>query len=430
MSTAKKAWWPAGGAALGAWALCLAAGWLGERWAPGLPHLDHGWWLGAAAAVAVAVGFAGRRRLAAALLWVLAGVMLTLAGPWTPVAAPLAAGAVVVYSGARGAGKLRRLVAFSLALLALWGAIEVGLDVRDPAGVAVEDNLSEKLRTWNLYGHTNLLGNHDRAATARLRDQAWPLAKSPTEKRVICLGSSSTFGAGLDAGDAYPAALQRALGEPWRVGNAGWGGYNSFQLGIYLRQVLLRLSPDLVIFYYGGNERYGADTVGYWRHATALLHGYDAPTPDHAEKALRYGTTHPLAMTVVDTLQGLRLYRRLRGLVASGRRQTRFASQPSDRLDSATVLDEMLDAATRAGARVLLVPEVSVELGVVNADYAALMARAASERDGVTYLNVADKLLDPVNFIDTTHLNAGGAARLGALLAPVVRRLCDDVALD
>ncbi len=306
------------------------------------------------------------------------------------------------------------------ALLGVWLGVETALDFFDPAGMTDDGDLPEKLRTWNLRLHSNLFGNYDIAPSVRLRGEAWPVAKPAGETRVLCLGSSSTYGAGLPPEDAYPALLAARLGAGYRVGNAGWGGYNSFQLSIYLRHVLLRLQPDFVVFYYGGNERFGADTVAYWRHATHLLAGYLAPTPDHAEMALRYGTTSPAVMGIIDRLHGLRLYGLLRDRLIAGRRQARFVAQPADALDSAAVLSEMVGAVTRTGAQMILVPEIAVERGIANEKYAALMAKRAVRREDVEYLNVADRLLDPANFIDTVHLNRDGAALLAGLIAQAI----------
>jgi lysophospholipase L1-like esterase len=312
---------------------------------------------------------------------------------------------------------------FGLAAVALavvlggWLAVEVGLDLADPAGRGGRSDLPEKLRTWNLREHTNLFGNHDLHSRIELRGGSWVVEKPAGVRRVICLGSSSTYGAGLTAQEAYPAQLGRLLGDGRQVGNAGWGGYNSLQLNIFLRQVLLRAEPDAVVFYYGGNERFGGDTVAYWRHAKELLVGADRWSPDRREQALAHGTADSTALALVDVLGGSRLYAWLRDRIAGGRRAAVFVAHQGDALDSAVILEQMTTAAVAQGVTVLLAPEVSVEVGLVNPEYAALMAQVAARTAGVEYVNVAPELAAPENFLDTVHFSAHGARVLAEHVA-------------
>ncbi|MDP8224655.1 MAG: GDSL-type esterase/lipase family protein [Candidatus Lernaella stagnicola] len=303
--------------------------------------------------------------------------------------------------------------------LLVWFTIEAALDHFDPAGRIDNGDLPDKLRTWNLREHTNLFRIFDEATSIALRGESWPIAKPPGERRVLCLGSSSTYGAGLSAEQAYPARLEARLGTGFQVGNAGWGGYNSFQLSIYLRQVLLRTQPDFLVFYYGGNEQFGADTIAYWRYATGLLEGFEG-TPDEAEMALRYGTTNRAAIAVIDRLHRSRLYIHLRDAVV-GARRARFEPSEADRLDSAVVLQKIVDAAESAGARVILIPEVEVGRGLVNRAYDRLMFDAAMDSQAV-YFYIPEGIREPENFIDTVHFNQKGADRLAELVAPLVRK--------
>ena len=70
--------------------------------------------------------------------------------------------------------------------------------------------------------------------------------------RIVCLGSSTTYGDGLDYRDTYPAILQHILDE--RAGKGKYEVINSGQPGLHLTQIaslvkyeILPLKPDLVI---------------------------------------------------------------------------------------------------------------------------------------------------------------------------------------
>ena len=69
--------------------------------------------------------------------------------------------------------------------------------------------------------------------------------------RVICVGGSNVYGAGLDDHQTWPAQLQRRLeaATPGRfeVWNLGVSGYNNLQLAAMGAEALERLDPDLLI---------------------------------------------------------------------------------------------------------------------------------------------------------------------------------------
>lgn len=77
--------------------------------------------------------------------------------------------------------------------------------------------------------------------------------------RVVCVGGSNVYGAGLDDHQTWPAQLQRRLqatapgsgpprpGPPIEVWNLGVSGYNNLQLAAMGAEALERLDPDLII---------------------------------------------------------------------------------------------------------------------------------------------------------------------------------------
>jgi acyl-CoA thioesterase-1 len=73
---------------------------------------------------------------------------------------------------------------------------------------------------------------------------------------LACYGDSITAGYGLQAGQAYPDALQRDLdqrGYRYKVSNQGTSGATTKDAVAGLRSVLL-LHPEVVIVEFGGND--------------------------------------------------------------------------------------------------------------------------------------------------------------------------------
>lgn len=79
--------------------------------------------------------------------------------------------------------------------------------------------------------------------------------KQPGEFRILSLGESSAFGAGVEVQESYAALLQDHLnksshGEKYTVINAAVSAYSSFQSRIYLEHRGLQLKPDMVLIYH------------------------------------------------------------------------------------------------------------------------------------------------------------------------------------
>lgn len=77
--------------------------------------------------------------------------------------------------------------------------------------------------------------------------------------RIVCIGASTTYGAGVeDYKQAYPYQLREALRtrghDQVEVVNAGVFSYTSLEELINLEQRVLPLQPDLIIIYEGVNE--------------------------------------------------------------------------------------------------------------------------------------------------------------------------------
>ncbi|WP_157468437.1 SGNH/GDSL hydrolase family protein [Desulfatibacillum aliphaticivorans] len=84
-------------------------------------------------------------------------------------------------------------------------------------------------------------------------------AKQPGEFRILCLGESTTFGAGLANGQDYPSILEKLLSDKDETGrytviNAGVPAWSSYQSREFLRTRGPELSPDLVVVYHEVND--------------------------------------------------------------------------------------------------------------------------------------------------------------------------------
>ncbi len=101
---------------------------------------------------------------------------------------------------------------------------------------------ADVIRDDGLEVHTNELG---------LRSP--PLDAGHRRPRVLSLGESSTFGAGVRAEETYTAQLARLLDvEPV---NASVPGYTSWQSAVWFDEVGRTLDPQVVLFYHQHNDQ-------------------------------------------------------------------------------------------------------------------------------------------------------------------------------
>jgi hypothetical protein len=140
-----------------------------------------------------------------------------------------------------------------LALLAL----EVGLRVLypDAAIIGRHERLGSLARP-NL-DVRKTFGGHERVVRITtnafgLRGPAMPDGRTPGVRRVVALGDSFTFGAAVEAEEAWPAQLERGLnrGRPasrWQVVNAGIPGHGTGQQLLLYRMLEDRVRPDVVV---------------------------------------------------------------------------------------------------------------------------------------------------------------------------------------
>lgn len=131
---------------------------------------------------------------------------------------------------------------------------------------------------WNVTDHTNLFGSFPGSGFLDLRDRAWQVEKPPGVFRIVCAGSSSTWGMGASGGDhAYPAALEEILnhragsGPMIEVLNGGVIGAPFYMIRTFLDEILLETSPDVVILYFGlnGDSEGMIEEYDYYRELVA-----------------------------------------------------------------------------------------------------------------------------------------------------------------
>ena len=95
------------------------------------------------------------------------------------------------------------------------------------------------------------------------RDREFSPRKEQGTFRVICMGDSVTFGYPAEKGNTYPKILEKLLaqhfsGRKVEVLNLGVPGYTSYQGLELFRREAIKFAPDLIIVYYGVNDRSSA----------------------------------------------------------------------------------------------------------------------------------------------------------------------------
>ena len=108
-----------------------------------------------------------------------------------------------------------------------------------------------------------------------LRDHEIAVPKPKGLYRILSLGESTSFGAGVADNETYAKVVERMLRErfperQWEVVNAGVGAYSSFQCVKYLELYGLALQPDMVWLFSGAND----GLASYVRNYANLKDGF------------------------------------------------------------------------------------------------------------------------------------------------------------
>lgn len=324
-----------------------------------------------------------------------------------------------------------------LALLAVALLTEIWLRVFGPE----RSHYLYAQRHWEFEKHTNLLGLYDTATEIRIKGRTVACDRPAGKKRVICLGSSPVYGQGLaDRSRAFPGVLGERFPDI-EVINAGIGGYNSFQLLVFLRDLLLKLKPDLVIFYYGGTEGVGESGKEFYRRATEIVRELKArgiTDPRTVKFAVGYGTSNRAALALYRLLDMSRVFLAGRQWLYDVRHPDVFFDPrlipPPKPPDFPTVLREMATALKSVDGRLLLVSQAHNTLYPPPNDapedvplifrVPAIMAEVCAETGARCLDPVAAGAIDSDSlFVDQTHLTEEGHRRLADLVAPFVAEL-------
>jgi len=266
-------------------------------------------------------------------------------------------------------------------------------------------------------------------------DESPPLPASSVhaDERVLCLGGSTTYGAGLDRSEAYPAVLEELLnadsrGRRWVVHNAGVGWHTSMHSLLRYVGEFAQWRPRVVIDMQAFNDIYQASegrlTTGAFRDDYGHFFGalglrvnprdrfnqdlYDAAGSWFSD----FRPAPPTPSRTVDLLRALPSFRRnLTELV-------RRASQDGALVVLVSEPFSYRDAMPREEQASLFyryyyedyaaVPSISAQAAAMRAFNAA--ARAVAQETGAVFVDAEAALPKTKEYLfDDVHFTAAGA---------------------
>jgi lysophospholipase L1-like esterase len=225
-------------------------------------------------------------------------------------------------------------------------------------------------------------------------DRGYPTAYAARgdRQRLVAMGGSTTGGAfqSDDLDDFYPALLEGRLDGSFEVVNQGVGGWTTFHIRRYLDDHIEALDPDVLTLYVGHND---------------LLTPVPVPLADlYAARA-----SSPRFRAMSEQLRSVLLYQGFRYLLTSLRPAGRRVAVPID--DAEENVRAIVSTMRARGGRVVLMSEgLSPDPTPLGA-YNAMLARVASESEGVTYVDMAGALYAAHGkrfFVDDCHLSQPG----------------------
>ena len=169
---------------------------------------------------------------------------------------------------------------FALAEGAVRFSNTVGRPGPDAPGVShnpESSSISDPYLFWRFVPGSEMEGDGRiyRINSRSLRDHEIALPKPPGVFRILSLGESTTFGAGVALEETYTKVAERLLRERLpemkiEAINAGVGAYTSFQCVTYLERYGLDLMPDMVWLFSQTNDT----MASYMRNYANLKHGF------------------------------------------------------------------------------------------------------------------------------------------------------------
>ncbi|MAE69665.1 MAG: hypothetical protein CME06_04250 [Gemmatimonadetes bacterium] len=334
-------------------------------------------------------------------------------------------------------------------------AVSVELGMRSPVGPLAQLRLDYVQRIesefWDIEGTTDLFGRVAGADSLAFKGRSFSVARPDGIGRIVCLGSSSTWGSTLPdtPTHGYPAELERILcdkGVSTEVINGGIEGAGLFMLATYLEDRLLPLEPDAVILYYGKNTELARNH--------ALLPEMERLVEEHpwidsslkmaAALELRWdpqwvnslyvGSMHLYSLVAVREL-AFWLTRFLETPAGLERARQLYPWRslrvpPKHKVESlAPTVVAIVDLCAERGIPLILVPEVVVpELWGGGIPYRGIF-ESLSDLPGVVTRRVDRALLAPPRdrvFNDDVHLTEWGCWLLAEELTPAVLAILDE----
>ena len=217
---------------------------------------------------------------------------------------------------------------------------------------------------WDFEKLTNLFGDKEKAATLEITEKQYPTKKPAGTYRIICIGSSSTFGMGWEVSDRnYPFHLGNYLNGGseggFEVINGGISGASLTMIAIYTEEVLMNLDPDLIILYFGANK----DLLGLFEYYQGLKEIVeDHPHIDSNKEmwaALQLKSRSPLFIRSLLTLSRSRIFL-LTNFLCNPRHSLKPASIFYNVEQIGSTVGHIVDVAVDNGSKILLIPELTL----------------------------------------------------------------------
>lgn len=115
-------------------------------------------------------------------------------------------------------------------------------------------------------------------------------ADTPDKIRLACFGGSSTFGAGSDDHQTWPAFLQRHLDQAnpgrYEVINCGFGSYDTGLIKNLLHSEVFGYQPHAVVIYSGFNDHTGGQTTVFKNSPAMMMAAFNLKNALHSKSGL------------------------------------------------------------------------------------------------------------------------------------------------
>ncbi|MBU1864107.1 MAG: SGNH/GDSL hydrolase family protein [Candidatus Omnitrophica bacterium] len=246
---------------------------------------------------------------------------------------------------------------------------------------------------WDIGRYTNLLKNHDGKQSEEFNNGVFSVHKESNAVRVVCLGTSSTQGScGIAVKDVYPNRLEqqfrKSSNKKCEVINAGIGGYTSYRLLIYCRDIILQYRPDIITLYVGGNDMQMTGFITdkqFYAYVKKLIEKY--PIVTNNKKLVTFLSISPyfantITYEIANILFESRLFFSLYNQIGSFKKlyfnpHTQFVPPSLFR----EVLQEFVNITVQNDIKLVLMPEAESTFTNQFKEYIDIMEQVASKNN-------------------------------------------------